>query len=82
VIKTATLAAVYESQGLKEDALKIYQEILEKDPENKEAQIAVKRLSGVKEKYAGVNQQMLDFFINMNSDVEYAEFERWLVFEQ
>ncbi len=82
MIKTATLAAVYESQGLKEDALKIYQEILEKDPENKEAQIAVKRLSGVKEKYAGVNQQMLDFFINMNSDVEYAEFERWLVFEQ
>lgn len=81
MIKTATLAAVYESQGLKEDALEIYKEILKKDPENKEARIAVKRLSGVKEKYAGVNREMLDFFTGMNSEVEYAEFERWLVFE-
>lgn len=81
MIKTATLAAVYESQGLKEDALKIYQEILKTDPQNKEASIAVKRLSGVKEKYSGVNSEMLDFFVKMNSEVEYAEFERWLVFE-
>ena len=81
MIKTATLAAVYESQGLKEDALKIYQEILKTDPENQEARIAVKRLSGVKEKYSGVNREMLDFFVTMNSEVEYAEFERWLVFE-
>ena len=82
MIKTATLAAVYESQGLKEDALKIYQDILKRDAENKEAKIAVKRLSGIKEKYSGVNGEMLEFFITMNSEVEYAEFERWLVFEQ
>lgn len=81
MIKTATLAAVYESQGLKDDALKIYEELLEKDPQNKEARIAVKRLKGIKEKYSGVNKEMLDFFIQMNTEIEYAEFERWLIFE-
>lgn len=81
MIKTATLAAVYESQGLKDDALKIYEELLEKDPQNKEARIAVKRLKGIKEKYSGVNKEMLEFFIQMNTEIEYAEFERWLIFE-
>ncbi|MDQ1339327.1 MAG: hypothetical protein QG567_479 [Campylobacterota bacterium] len=81
MIKTATLAAVYESQGLKDDALKIYEELLKKDPQNKEARIAVKRLKGIKEKYSGVNKEMLDFFIQMNTEIEYAEFERWLIFE-
>ena len=42
-IKTLTLAQIYEMQGLKEDALKIYREILLESPENKEAQMAIKR---------------------------------------
>ena len=81
MIKTTTLASVYEAQGLKEDALKIYEEILKNDPTNKEAKDGINRLKKNKIKYTDVNMQMLDFFINMNSGVEYAEFERWLLFE-
>lgn len=79
MIKTLTLASIYELQGLKEDALDIYKDILKKEPNNKEARIAVKRLSGIRKKYLGVDEDMKKFFINMESDVEFLEFERWLV---
>lgn len=79
MVKTLTLASIYELQGLKEDALDIYKEILKKDPNNKEARIAVRRLSGIRKKYSGVDEEMKNFFINMTSDVEFLEFERWLV---
>ena len=78
MIKTLTLASIYELQGLKEDALDIYKDILKKEPNNKEARIAVKRLSGIRKKYLGVDEDMKKFFINMESDVEFLEFERWL----
>lgn len=29
--------------------------------------------------FEGVDQEMLEFFNNMDSDVEFREFERWLI---
>jgi hypothetical protein len=77
-MKTLTLASIYELQGLKSEALEIYKELLKKDSHNKEAKIAIKRLSGIRKKYLGVNEDMKKFFTNMDSEVEFLEFERWL----
>lgn len=79
MVKTLTLASIYELQGLKTEALDIYKEILKKDSNNKEARVALRRLSGIRKKYIGVDEQMKDFFVNMKSKVEFLEFERWLV---
>jgi tetratricopeptide (TPR) repeat protein len=78
-MQTLTLANIYELQGLKEEALEIYKEILKKDPANSEARIAVRRLSGMRRKFLGVNQEMKDFFVHMEEPVEFNEFERWLL---
>ena len=78
-MKTLTLASIYELQGLKKEALEIYKDLLKNNPNNKEAKIAIKRLSGIRKKYPNVNKDMKKFFVNMNSEVEYLEFERWLV---
>ena len=78
-LKTLTLASIYEFQGHKQDAIEIYKDVLKKNPDNKEAKIAIKRLSGIRKKYLGVDEEMKKFFLNMNSEVEFLEFERWLV---
>lgn len=78
-MKTLTLASIYELQGLKAEALEIYKALLQENPDNKEAKIAIKRLSGIRKKYLGVNEEMKKFFLTMNSEVEFLEFERWLV---
>ena len=78
-MQTLTLANIYELQGLKEEALDIYKEILKKDPSNSDAKIAVRRLSGMRKKFLNVNTQMKDFFLKMEADVEFNEFERWLL---
>ena len=78
-MNTLTLASIYELQGLKDEALEIYKELLKDDPNNKEAQVAIKRLSGIRKKYRGVNEEMKKFFVEMDSEVEFMEFERWLV---
>ena len=78
-MKTLTLASIYELQGLKEEALEIYKEILKEDPTNKNARIAIKRLSGIRKNFDGVDKEMLEFFINMDSKPEFLEFERWLL---
>jgi len=78
-LKTLTLANIYELQGLKDEALDIYREILKKDPNNADAKVAIRRLSGVRKKFLHVNTQMKEFFIKMESEVEFKEFERWLV---
>ncbi|WP_294963437.1 tetratricopeptide repeat protein [Sulfurimonas sp.] len=78
-MQTLTLANIYELQGLKEEALEIYKEILKKDPSSSDAKIAVKRLSGMRKKFPNVNTQMKEFFIKMEADVEFNEFERWLL---
>ncbi len=78
-MKTLTLASIYELQGLKNEALEIYKELLRENPDNKEAKIANKRLAGIRKKYLGVDEEMKKFFLTMNSEVEFLEFERWLV---
>ena len=78
-MQTLTLANIYELQGLKEEALEIYKEILKKDPSNSDAKIAIRRLSGMRKKFLHVNTQMKDFFLKMDSDIEFNEFERWLL---
>lgn len=78
MVKTLTLASIYELQGLKEEALDIYKEILKNDSNNKEAKVAIRRLSGIRKKYQGVNEEMKNFFVNMETEVEFLEFERWL----
>ncbi|MDR2153040.1 MAG: tetratricopeptide repeat protein [Helicobacteraceae bacterium] len=79
-LKTLTLASIYELQGLKDEASEIYRDILSADPNNAEARVALRRLSGARRKFDGVNTQMRDFFIKMDSPAEFAEFERWLAF--
>jgi len=78
-MKTLTLANIYELQGLKEEALDIYKEILKKDSNNSEAKIAIRRLSGMRKKFLNVNSEMKDYFLKMEEDIEFNEFERWLL---
>jgi tetratricopeptide (TPR) repeat protein len=78
-MQTLTLASIYELQGLKDEALAIYKEVLKKDPKNSEAKIAIRRLSGIRRKFLGVNEEMKEFFVTMDESVEYNEFERWLL---
>lgn len=78
-MQTLTLANIYELQGLKEDALEIYKEILKKDPSNTDAKIAIRRLSGMRKKFLGVNNEMKAFFVQMDEEAEFIQFERWLM---
>jgi len=78
-MQTLTLANIYELQGLKEEALEIYKEVLKKNPNNSDAKIAIRRLSGMRKKFLNVNVQMKDYFLKMESEVEFKEFERWLL---
>ncbi|RUM46077.1 MAG: hypothetical protein DSY46_01025 [Hydrogenimonas sp.] len=77
-MKTLTLAQIYELQGLKQEALDIYHDILKEDPENQEAQSAIQRLSGIRRQFEGVNESMKQFFIDMENEDEFNEFEQWL----
>ncbi|MDR1451931.1 MAG: tetratricopeptide repeat protein [Helicobacteraceae bacterium] len=78
--KTLTLASIYELQGLKEEAIEIYRDVLSANPNNTEAKLALSRLSGARRKFEGGNTQMREFFVKMDSPAEFAEFERWLAF--
>jgi len=78
-MQTLTLANIYELQGLKDEALEIYKNILKKEPKNLDAKIAIKRLSGERKEFLGVDAKMKEFFINMETDAEYEEFEGWLL---
>jgi len=78
-MQTLTLANIYELQGLKEEALDIYKEVLKKDPQNSDAKIAIRRLSGMRKKFLNVNEEMKEYFLKMDTEVEYNEFERWLL---
>jgi hypothetical protein len=78
-MQTLTLARIYEFQGLKTEAFEIYKAILKKDPANQEARIGIRRLSGIRKKFPGVNKEMKTFFIQMNGKEAFNEFERWLL---
>jgi len=76
---TITEALIYEAQGLKDDALEIYKNILKQDPSNKDTLSAINRLSGLRKERVIKNEQMKEFFIAMKSDEEINEFKRWLI---
>lgn len=76
---TITEASIYEAQGLKNEALEIYKNILKNDPSNQNAIDAVRRLSGLRSRHKDLNLQMFDFFLNMQSEEEVNEFKRWLI---
>lgn len=76
---TITEASIYESQGLKNEALEIYKNILKQDANNKNAIDAIRRLSGLRSNHEDLNYEMLDFFVNMKSEEEINEFKRWLI---
>ena len=78
-MQTLTLANIYELQGLKEEALEIYKGVLKDDPHNSDAKIAIRRLSGVRKKFLKVDSEMKEFFLKMDTEVEFNEFERWLL---
>ncbi|HIC13131.1 MAG TPA: hypothetical protein EYO75_07150 [Sulfurimonas sp.] len=78
-MQTLTLANIYELQGLKEEALDIYKAVLKKDPNNGDAKIAIRRLSGMRKKFLNINHEMKDYFLKMENEVEFNEFERWLL---
>jgi tetratricopeptide (TPR) repeat protein len=78
-MQTLTLANIYELQGLKEEALEIYKEVLKKDSNNSDAKIAIRRLSGMRKKFLNVDMQMKEFFLKMDAEAEFNEFERWLL---
>lgn len=76
---TITAASIYEAQGLKDEALEIYKQILKEDAGNKNAIDAIRRLSGFRSKHENLNYEMLDFYLNIKSEAELHEFKRWLI---
>ena len=76
---TITEALIYEAQGLKDDALLIYKNILKSEPDNAEAMSAIRRLSGLRKRNPDLNEQMQDFFVKMKTNEEINEFKRWLI---
>lgn len=78
---TITEALIYENQGLRDEALEVYKNILMRDPNNQEARSAIRRLSGLKRKNGETNEQMLEFYLNLkqSDDAGIREFKRWLI---
>ncbi|AWI34496.1 hypothetical protein CDV25_06765 [Helicobacter apodemus] len=79
MMKTLTLASIYEIQGYKHEATEIYKTILQGDPNNAEAKIALRRLMSDRKSYGKADVAMLNLFVQMDSEVEFNEFERWLL---
>ncbi len=77
-MKTLTLATIYEKQGFASEAHEIYREIYKREPDNKEAMVALQRLKRVNIKFDGVNTKMKDFFVQMQTKEQFLEFEKWL----
>jgi len=74
-----TYAKILESQGFFKEAFVIYKKLLQKNPKDIEIKQALKRLKKYHSKFEGVNEQMRDFFIYMQSDEEFKKFEEWLI---
>jgi len=73
---TKTYAKILESQGFKDEALRVYEKLLKKDSNDKEIIEAIKRLK-MRRKFKGVNLVKLKEFDNINQKNRY-EFEKWL----
>ncbi len=95
VEKTIALGSIYELQGLKPEALEIYKSVLEKDPNNQEALLGYRRLSGLSasshpstppaqlQQYAPLQrfemQKMQKLFIQADKPAELRTIEKWLM---
>ncbi|WP_394909784.1 tetratricopeptide repeat protein [uncultured Helicobacter sp.] len=77
-IKTITLATIYENQGLKEDALKIYQDILDLQPDNEEARLGVARLS-TNATHSLADSKWLELFNHIADPKQNQKFQEWLL---
>lgn len=77
-IKTITLATIYENQGLKEDALKIYQDILELQPDNEEARLGIARLGNAPVQFVG-DSEWLEVFNQITNPAQNQKFQEWLL---
>lgn len=77
-IKTITLATIYENQGLKEDALKIYQDILDIQPDNEEARLGVMRLSN-EPTHSLADPKWLEVFAHITDPKQNQKFQEWLL---
>ena len=76
LIKTKIYAKLLESQGFKEEALKIYRLLLKENKNDKEIIETIKRLK-TRKKFNGVNIVKLKKFNEINDENRY-EFEKWL----
>jgi len=76
LIKTKIYAKILESQGFKEEALKVYEFLLKKNKDDKEIIDIIKRLK-TRKKFDGVNIVKLKEFNKINNENRY-EFEKWL----
>lgn len=78
-VKSTTLAFIYELYGLKDDALKIYREILLENPNDKESQAAIKRLMLAQKHFPPTNQAQKKLFTQPQSPQDLIQFQRWLL---
>jgi hypothetical protein len=62
----------------KEEFMKFYRDLLSKDPSNKEASNAMKKLADIRVKFDGTNRARKEQFVKMNTKNEYKNFEEWL----
>ena len=74
--QTKIYAQILENQGFKLEALKIYENLLKKNPNDKEIIEAIERLTKRK-KFSGVNVVKLKEFNEINQKNRF-EFENWL----
>ena len=77
-VKTSTLAHIYEIQGHKQEAIVIYEEILRKNPNDKQARSSIVHLKTDQCKFTGLNKEKFLLFVNAQSDEDYLQFEEWL----
>ncbi|MCH9814388.1 MAG: hypothetical protein K0U47_10670 [Epsilonproteobacteria bacterium] len=71
-MSTITLARIYEKQGHMNDALAIYKNLLEHDPQNSSVKKAIRRI-----RRSGNTK--VTYFTQMHTKEQFENFEKWLV---
>lgn len=79
MLQNKTYAKVLESQGFFKEAFAIYKKLLKKHPNDIEIKQALKRLKKYRITFDGVNEEIKQFFIEMETKEEFRKFEEWLL---
>ncbi|NPA54891.1 MAG: tetratricopeptide repeat protein [Epsilonproteobacteria bacterium] len=79
--RNKTYAKILEQQGFFDEAYQIYKELLQVSPNDTQIKQALRRLKKLRTKFIGVNEKQRDFFVQMQTDEEFREFEEWLIGE-